>query len=871
MLIKKHNPPLIGKFILRLLLNHRHPETLLGDFEEGYNEIIQEKGLLRAQAWYWLQIVTTLPSFIHNMLHWNTMMLQNYIKIAARNLLRQKSYSFINIFGLAVGMASSILILLWVHDEMSFDRFNRNVNEIHIVRIHHHYADGTIRTGTPTPGPLAPELKEAFPEIVNSTRFFLPGEMFLRYGEIGFYEAGIAGADPSFFSVFTFPFVKGEPGTALNDPFSIVLTEEMADKYFGDEDPIGKVLKLNNRYDFQVTGVIENVPMNSHIRFDFLVPFNFIPQVNEDITGWDFFRCNSYILLQRDTPYREISQKISGYLNDIVNLETEPELFLVPLARYHLYEEFGGLMAKLVYLFSIVALLILLIACINFMNLSTARALKRSKEVGIRKVAGASRFQLIRQFLGESILNTTFAALIALLLVSLILPAYNSIININNPISYSNLTRKQLSLDFSDISLILSLMGIVVLTGLISGSYPALYLSSFNPVKVIKGTIFSDSKSRSSGIRKGLVVTQFSVSIILLICTIFVFKQLDLIRSKDIGFDKENIIYTALRGDIRENYEPLKRELLQNPDVMNVAISHELPTFLAGSGWYWSWEGKVPGKSVRVYETSVDYDFFETYNIQLSQGRIFSSQRGGITDNYRAVIINEEAVRVMGMKSPVGKKIFRFETDYTIIGVVKDFHHLPIALEIGPLVFLFRAFGNDYMSVKIREGNTAQTVNYLRSIFRKHSPDYPFEYKFLAEDVDILYQFMRPVGRIIYYFTILAVFISCLGLFGLASYMAETRTKEIGIKKVLGASVPKIIFSLTGQFVKSVFIANIIALPLAYFLVKILLQGFAYRTNLDLWIFIVVGMVAFAISLITVGYQTIKAARADPVDSLKYE
>jgi len=849
-----HKTSRFGLWLLSRFTNKKEEYGLFGDLEEMYQALVIESQF-KATLFLWGQILRILPSIFIDRMYWSKIMFTNYVKVALRNIKRYKGYSFINIAGLAVGMACSILIFLWVLEIVRFDRFHDNLDNIYVVRRNSHYADGQIMTSTNMPGPLAPALQQNFPEIIKATRFFKPGEMLLSYGEKKFYETGVAGTDPLLFEIFTFPLIHGDPKLVLRDKYSIVISEEMVEKYFGEEDPIGKTININNRFDFIVTGIAEKVPTNSHITFDFLVPFEFLNEIQDLMDSWTFFRCNSYVLLQPGISYQDVSNKIASFLNDRADLEMKPELFLVPLANYFIFKEYRGVFAILVSLFSLVALLILIIACINFMNLATARSLNRFKEVGMRKIVGATRPQLFKQFMSESIIFAFISSIIAIFLVYFILPSFN------------NLIQFDLKFEIFNQYILIGLFAIVLFTGIVSGSYPALFLSSFRPIKVLKDTIATGVKRAT--FRKTLVIVQFSIAIILMVFSVFVFKQLKFVQTIDLGIDKKDIIYIPMKGEIQEIGESAKLELLQHPNIINVTMSHNIPTFIGGSGWYWSWPGKDPNQSVNVFETSVDFDFIETLNLEMEEGRFFA--REFTSDLNNGVVINEKAVKVMDLDSPLGTKIKRFDVEYTVIGVVKNFNFLPIIEEIGPLTLRFRAYENRHMFVKIKSEQQSQTLSLLEKVIKKYNPNYPYEYKYYAEDVDILEKYMRPVSTIILIFTILAIFISCLGLFGLASFMTEKRTKEIGIKKVLGASISWIIVSLSKEFTICVLISNLIALPMAYLAVYLLLQAFAFRIDIDLLVFVVVGLFALMIAITTVSYQAIKAARTNPIKSLRYE
>jgi putative ABC transport system permease protein len=719
-----------------------------------------------------------------------------------------------------------------------------------------HYADD-INTSSQMPGLLAPALQETFPEIISSARYFNPEEMLIRSGEKGFYESKVVGTDPSFFDIFTYPFARGNPETALDDPFSIVLTKKMAKKYFKDEDPLGKVLHIDNRFDVKITGVLENLPLNSHFTFDFIVPFKFLQDTRDDLTNWTIFRCESFLLLQNSAQYMNVSAKISNFIHMKASMETRTDLFLYPFTHYHIREGMSGILIKLVYLFTIIGILILSIACINFMNLSTARALNRTKEIGMRKVIGAGRGQLIKQFMSESVIFAFISFLVALVIIQLVLPYVNKFIRLN------------LSLNILNLDLFFGLALIVLITGLLAGSYPAFFLSSFHPIRILKGMLITGvTKAR---LRKILVITQFTIAIILMIFTAFVFLQLKLIQTIDPGFNKESIVYIPLRGNLQnfpEN-DKVKRELLSNPNILNVTMSHNRPNFIVGSGWYWHWEGKHPDESIIVYETSIDYDFMETFNLRMVKGRSFSIEHASDLSN--SVIINEKAVQIMGFENPIGNILRRFDDQYTIIGVVKNFNFLPISEDIGPLALRFRSDENRHMYAKIVSNDFSQTLSHIKEVFNRHNPNYPHEIKFLDQEADILEKFVRPFAEIVFIITLIAISISCLGILGLASHTAEKRTKEVGIRKVLGASITWLVLALSKEFTKSVLIANIIALPLAYVATKAFLQIFAFRVDLEPWIFIIIVVISLLIALITVSYQAIKSAVANPIEALRYE
>jgi putative ABC transport system permease protein len=786
-------------------------------------------------------------------------MLRNYLKISLRNLVRHKIYSIINIIGLAVGMASCILILLWVQDELSYDKFHENADMLYRVIDEQHFSDGQTARYAPTPPPLAPALKQDFPEIINSTRVRDAGRTLLKYGENVFYENRGYFADPSIFDMFTFPFIKGDPETALSQPFSLVITEEMAEKYFGDEDPIGETLAVDTQFDFSVTGVIKNIPQNTHLQFDFLVPLTLLEQFGQDLNHWGDNSYYTYVMLKKDIQAKEVEEKISNY-HKKHDPKSSRVLYLQPVTRIHLfsdvqYDVSGNSDIKYIYLFSAIAFFILIIACINYMNLATARSGNRAVEIGMRKVIGAHRTDIIKQFFAESILLSFIALLIAIAIVELLLPAFSSI------------SGKELTLNFSsNIKIIAGLAGIALFTGILAGSYPALFLSSFQPVKILRD--FMQTHKKGTVLRKLLVVIQFSLSILIIIGMMIIYKQLNYIRNRNLGYQKEHIVYMPIPpGGISKSLETVKRELLTSPNILGVTISSDLPIDTIHSWGGLDWPGKDPNDKREINFYTVDFDFVKTFNIKIAQGRDFSNKFSTDGSNY---IINETAAAFIGMEEPVGKWFSLRGSKGTIIGVMEDFHFKSLHKKVEPLILRIANYYS-YLIVKIRAKNIPATVSFLENKWKKFAPNCPFEYYFLDEAIDNLYSTEQRLGKIFRYFAFLAIFISCLGLFGLASFTIEQRNKEIGIRKILGATVPNILFLLTKDFAKWVLVANIIAWPVAYYAMYRWLQNFAYRTNIGISTFILSATLALFIALVTVSYQSIKTALANPIEALRYE
>jgi putative ABC transport system permease protein len=773
-------------------------------------------------------------------------MLKHYLKIAIRNMTRERGYAFINIAGLAVGMACFILIVLWVRDELSYDKFHLNADRLYLVTDYERYADGDELTFSVNPPELAPTLISEYPEIVDAARYRPMGGMIVRSGGNSFSEDGLTFADPSFFSMFSFPFVKGEPGQALSSPNSVVITEKTATRYFGDENPVGKTLQVDDRVGLTVTGIIQNVPSNSHLQFDLVAPFSTVKEFGLNIDGWGQFAHKTYVLLAENADLAQLSQKIAGTIKRH-DQDAIVELSLQPVTDIHLSRDKSS-----IYIFSLIATFILLTACINYMNLATARAGKRTKEVGLRKVIGANRKEIVFQFFGESILVSLVALFLSLLLVESFLPLFN------------DLSTKQLSFSLlKNGSVILILLGTAIATGTISGSYPALFLSSLTPASVLKGSWRSDRGG--AVLRKLLVSLQFVLSIALIIGTVVIGRQLHFIRNQKLGFDKEQVLCIGLKGDSSRKSELLKSELSKTERVASISAVSGPPTGLPMSTLIHEWgDGQTQGDML-IHRLFADWDFAATLGVEMADGR-FLSQRF-ISDTSASVVVNRAAVRAMGMESPLGKEVL----GSTIVGVVKDFHFSSLHSEIKPLAIQHRPDMFRYLLVKMKPGDISGSINSLTATWGKLVPGMPFDYQFLDENIDRLYRTDQRMGKIINSFTILALFIACLGLFGMASFTTQQRTKEIGIRKVLGATVSEITFSLIREFSRWVILANLIAWPLAYFTMNRMLEVYAYRISLDIWIFLAAGAAALVLAVVTVSYQSIRAALANPVESLRYE
>jgi putative ABC transport system permease protein len=781
----------------------------------------------------------------------------NYFRTALRVFRRNRAFSILNITGLAAGLTCAILIFLWTQNELSFDRFHENAGRIGLVLLKPDYADWLGNNG---PGPLGPALARDYPEIVEATRSF-DAPAPLRYGGRSF-NGRVCGVDPSFFRVFSFPFVRGGGREPLADPDSIVLGEAMAKKLYGAEDPLGKTVSFEwwgTWHDFRVIGVVADPPANSTLRFDYLLPFNFVTRSGMSIEDWEVGAYQTYALIAPTASMAAVERKIAGTMKR--HHPASPYLLrLQPLTRIHLYHPQGGGPITYVTIVSLIGLFILMIACINFMNLSTARSLKRAREVGLRKVVGSSRGALIRQFLMESLAFSVIALGVALVIVRLLLPAVNRIVNAS------------LHLQFTT-SQALVIFGMTFLTGCLSGSYPALYLSRFRPLQVLKG---GPPKGRGGWpLRKLLVVFQFVLSIGLTVGTLTISHQLFFMRNRDLGINKEFVINFELRGDLRNNYRTVKTRLLENPDILAVSATNGSFTkrFATDKA---DWEGKAPERKVAIAIHAVDYDYQKIFDLKMAEGRYFS--REFPTDRTAGFIVNETAVKVMGMEEPLGRRLYcpiPFASERaewgTIVGVVKDFHYRSLQNRIEPLILAIAPGWTSDCYVRMRPTNVPRTLALIEKTFKETAAGYPFEYTFLDETIDRLYRTEMRIGDLVRLGTALAVFISCLGLFGLASFTAEQRTREIGIRKVLGASAAGVAGLLTGEFTKWVLVANLIAWPASYLAMRNWLRAFAYRISLGPEVFLLSGALVCAVSLVSVGFQAVRAARANPADSLRYE
>ncbi len=805
-------------------------------------------------------------------------MIINYLKIALRNIRKNKGYSFINITGLAVGIAVFILIALFVRHELSFDTYHAGADRIYrvIQQTPGNTGTGESRFATTAPA-LGPALVEEFPGVRAATRFGTLANILITNDKKGFLEPALFCTEAETFDIFSIPFVRGNPETALKDPFSILLSEDMAKKYFGDGDPMGKVLVLKEKFDFKVTGVFKNMPRNSHFVMDVVIPFKTYFQFKfgpDSLNSWsEYSSFYTYFLLREGAGPVELEKKFPAlldkykYRNSDINDGGKIKYLLQPLTSIHLYSDAGTEIGttnsdiKYVYLFSAIAFLVLVIACINYMNLATARSFQRGKEVGLRKVVGADRGQLIVQFLGESLFYAFSALAISTTIVSLVLPAFNNFLQTHlrfNPVEDPQ---------------ILLVVGVVLLfTGVLAGSYPALYISSFRPITILRGTF--NRGSRGALLRKLLVMVQFSVTIVLIIGTLVISDQRHFIKNKDMGYDREQILVLhvgdkSVRHNFHKKLETIKAELKQNPGVLGVSASKRLPNDI-NLGSVSILPGKGPGSMEPIYAVWGDRDFIGLYGIEVVEGRNFSTAFPSDADG--AILINEAAARVCRWESPIGKELTYWgNRKGTIVGIMKDFHFHSLHSAIKPLCIYYEPLSFDYLSIKVDTVNMSGTIGHIEGVMKKFSPSHPFEYFFFDELFDRGYLAERKVGSIFGIFAFLSIVIACLGLFGLASFMTEQRTKEVGIRKVVGASGFSIVVLFSREFSKWVLIANLIAWPVGYFVMEGWLGNFVYRTGIGFGVFLSAGLLAFVVALLTVGYQSIRASAVHPIDLLRHE
>jgi len=780
----------------------------------------------------------------------------NFVKFTFRKIKTQKGLSFLNIAGLTVGMACFIILALWIQDEKSYDNFHEHGDRI--FRIVSEMDGSPIESSTSWR--LAPFLKGKIDEIEDFCRIRMNNASLIEYGNRRQHEQNYYLADPSLFQLFSFPFTAGDSETALSRLDSIVITKDTANRYFGKDNPLGKKLYvLQFNAEFEVTGVIENIPRNSHIQFDLISRIEWMGA--ERMDSWEPSGF-TYVKLFPSADLNDVNRKLVQSVQEIEDQELLPIPILQSLTRVHLFEARETGSGKKIYLFSILAAFILILACINFTNMSTARSIKTAKEVGIRKVIGASRSQIFFSFLGEHVILSALALFSSLSLVAMTLPAINRFLG----------TALKFSAVFN-VLFVLVLIGLVSLTSILSGSYPAVFLSSFRPSRVLKGKFNLGTKGLP--LRRILITFQFSVAIGFIICSLIVHKQLRLIKEKDLGFNRDSIVVVSNNEEIMPRLTKFKERLLEEPDILNVTASSSRP-ILVRDEVNIRLEGKSVDDSLLTAYSMVDFDFFETFGMEIVRGRPFSEKNS--EDRNRTCVINESAARELGLDYPVGTTIYFDHPDFSgsfkelvIIGVVKDFHFRSMHQAIGPFVFRYYRPWHFSIFLRIKPGSIQDTLDRVESIYREFSSHHAFYYEFLDDSFQEIYLSEIQQGYVFSFFGVVAILISCLGLFGLASYSAEQKTKEIGIRKVFGATVPRIVFSLMREFSQGVLMANLITWPIAYFVMSRWLRNFAYRTNIGLDVFIASALLTLFTALLTVVFRAVRAASANPVEPLRYE
>ncbi len=787
-------------------------------------------------------------------------MIKNYLKTAWRNLLSNKMFSLINISGLALGMTCGLLIMLWIKNETQMDKFHAN-NKSLFRLMENQYYEGNISTFDATPGIIAENIVKDIPEIQLASQILWEEEPLFTVGDKFFKEKGRY-VQKDFLKMFSYKLVKGDPNTVLARPDAVVISKTLAEKYFGEQDPVGKLIKIDNDQNVIVTGILDEIPKTSSLQFDFLMSYDIWFKKNDWAKEWGNNGPRCYVMLAPNASAEKVNAKIKNYIKT-KEKGSNVELFLQNYGESYLYSDWDngkqtGGRIEYVRIFSIVAIIILVIACINFMNLATARSLRRAREIGVRKVVGAGKSQLIAQFMGESLLVSFLAICLSLLVVALLLPSFNA------------LTDKELQLDFSNPFFIFLVVGLTLVAGIVSGSYPALFMSSLKPIIVLKGIL--KFNAGATFFRKGLVVFQFALSIILILGMIVIYRQIDYIHNKDLGFAKEDLLYIPIEGALQKSFPTFKDELLRQPGIKFVSSSQSGPLEVGSSTQGVRWPGKDTTKLILFSANPITYDYIKTMGIQLKEGRDFDPSFSLDTNNY---LVNEAALRKIGYKDPIGKELTMWGDKGTIVGVMKDYHHNSLHVPIEPLILrLFKKSWNSYWGnvlVRTEKGKTKQAIASMEKTYRQFNPGFPFRYFFTDAEMLKNYKAEHTVSKLSKYFAFLAIFISCLGLFGLVTFTAQQRVKEIGIRKVLGASVAGIVRMLSKDFLKLVLIAAVIAFPVAWWAMNRWLGDFAYRIHIGWWVFVASGIAAMLIALLTVSFQAIKSAIASPVKSLRTE
>jgi putative ABC transport system permease protein len=785
------------------------------------------------------------------------------VMIAVRNITRHRLISFITIFGLAIGLAGSMFIFLWVSDELNFDHFNKLGDRLYRVEEDQPYSKGLFHVNV-TPWPSGPVWKEKIPEIENSCRMTNTGSMLFRRNDKVFYEDKVVAVDSAFFNMFTFPLVEGDPRTVLNNPQSIVISDEMAIKYFGTEDPMGKSIEVNNKEVFQVSGIMKKVPANSSIEGDFFIPFSYMKKSSWYSDSWSSNSIATYILAYKGANPDQISVKLNNVVKEH-NPDGTTKFMLFPFLKIHLHAYWGfghppgGIVN--IWIFSSIALLVLIIACINFMNLSTARSAARAKETGLRKLNGAYRSDLIFQFFGESMLHAFSGMVLAIVFVAALLGPFNLLTG--------KLFRES---DLIAPVFIISTLIITIITSLLAGSYPAFVLSSFMPVNVLKTGMTGGT--RGVWFRKITVVAQFMISIILILFTIVTYRQLKFMQGKSLGYDKENLIYLQMKGNMNDNYPVIKQEFLRNPSIVSVSACTNPPQSIGSNADNIWWEGKSPDEHSLVSMAGADFDYVESMGIKMKSGRSFSKAFSMDIphDTSGTFLINEQLEKLMGTEDAVGKQLKFGTTRGQIVGVMKDFNYESLRSKVEPLaIWIWPDKYLNFIYFRLKPGNLHTTIASLEKTWGKLMPSYPFDYKFLDQEIDKMYRVEERTGSLLKYFSLLAILIACIGLFGLATYTVEQRRRELGLRKVLGASGRSIFRLISREFMLLLLIASLITVPFSIFMLQKYLSNFAFHVQLSLWTFVLALLLALIVTGLAISYQLVTAIRTNPAKSLKYE
>lgn len=790
-------------------------------------------------------------------------MIRNFFLVTFRNISRQKAFTFINITGLAIGLAASLLILLWIQDELSYDRFHEKGEMIYRVEEDQFYSGERYHV-TVTPHPSGPVWKEKIPEIADQARVNRMPRVLFRRGENVFFESSIVASDSGLFRMFTFPLLLGDPENLLTSPHSIVLTKKLADKYFGDENPIGKTITVENRYQFMVTGVMKDIPENSVFSFEGVIPYSFLHEIGAVSTSWGNNSIYTFVELRKGVDIEGVNKKLTDVVLEYYP-ETETKFMVFPFHDIHLHAQFGFRETRgpviVVWIFSLIAVFILLIACINFINLSTAKASSRARETGIRKVLGADRKTMIFHFMSESLILVGLSMMLALVIVGLSLELFN------------NVSGKQFILsDLLEGKFIISFLATGVVAGLVSGLYPAFYLSSARPVATLKGDTMSGKGNGS--LRKALVVLQFTLSVIIAVSAVFLYMQLKFLQNKDLGYDKENLIAIPMSEEMTGKYYSLKEELLKQTYIQGVTAGLHNPVHMGSNSGGARWDGMDPDRHVLIGTNGVDYDYLETMKMELASGRSFSrdftaDMARDTTGNF---LINEEVARIMGIGDPVGKNFRFMGLNGTIVGVLKNFHFKGADEPIEPMAFALADTAYlRIMLVRLTPGKTEESLAAVEKTWNSVITEFPLDYTFVDQDYENLFRSEIRLTDLLKYFTVLALIIASLGLYGLSSYATERRTNEIGVRKVMGADSLSVMFTMAREFLFLVLIALAIALPAGWFLVNKLLQQFAYRIDISILIFILIAAATLILAALTVGYQAYRASCTNPATAIKRE